>query len=338
MTRLFVGTYARRGGRGLYPLREGADGWQVDPPLSQIQNASGGVANAEYGVWYLVNETAEGSVTAYQPAPHGWREVARATSAGAEPCYAAIDRTGCWLAVANYGSGSVALYALDRRTGAPTGPPFTHQLSGDGPNKDRQEGPHAHWVGFDPQDNGLYVTDLGADTITRLTPYAGGLAAEVVFRAPPGSGPRLLLFHPKLPIAYLMSELASTVTVFERPSGGRLRVRQRLSTLPTDCAVENLGGHIIINAACDRLYVTNRGHDSVAVFAVDADGDLSLMQHSPAGGTSPRFLHLLEAQDQLTVANEESGSVCFLKLQEDGTLCPPHQTVKAPGAVFILEA
>jgi 6-phosphogluconolactonase len=142
-----------------------------------------------------------------------------------------------------------------------------------------------------------------------------------------------LIFHPHLPLAYLISELASTLTVLDAADGALSPVRS-VSTLPPEFDGESLGGHIGINAAGKRLYVTNRGHDSIATFALDQTGSPSLLSHTPSGGASPRFFLLLEGQGRMLVANEEGNSVTIFKVEANGV---PSQCaeVTVPGPAFL---
>ena len=137
----------------------------------------------------------------------------------------------------------------------------------------------------------------------------------VAFAALPGSGPRHLVFHPAQPLAALVCELASTLTLFD-VGDGALTARQTVSTLPRDFAGDSLGGHLAFSAAGERVYVTNRGHDSIAAFALDS-GEFHRLGHTPAGGKSPRFFLLLEDARTMLVANEEGNSVTVFDLGMD---------------------
>ncbi|MEZ0496409.1 lactonase family protein [Sphingomonas sp. IW22] len=257
---------------------------------------------------------------------------------GAEPCYVALNAAQDRLAVANYGSGSIAVYRLDDASGVPRdAPEVLRRHSGSGPVADRQDGPHAHCVCFSPDQRWLYHVDLGADAVFAY-PFDAETGAVgdpcVAYAAPAGSGPRHLTFHPTLPVAVLASELASTLTLL-RIDDGALVATQTVSTLPVDFAGQNIAGHLCINRAGDRVYVTNRGHDSIAVFALVMNGSMSLLQHVPSGGASPRAFVLLEDQRQLVLVNEEAGNVAVFSILSNGTLAPHHQVLPVPGAVFV---
>lgn len=336
MARVRVGTYAAGGGAGLCTLRRDAgSGWAVGETDPAIRNASFAAYSARHRLYYVVNEQADGAVGVYRETAAGLERVARVATLGAEPCYIALDHHEDLLAVANYGSGSIALFRLDP-WGVPFAPPVVRQNSGAGPVADRQAEPHAHCVSFAPDDRWLYHVDLGTDQILahpvdRARRQLG--APTIAFAAPPGSGPRHLLFHPTLPIALLASELASTLSVLHVEAGAFV-VRQTVSTLPDGADRTSICGHLTFNAAGTRAYVTNRGHDSVAVFAFDAGGVLTPLQHVPSGGASPRAFVLIEAERQMLLANEQDGSVTAFELHADGRLSPHGVPVALPGAAF----
>jgi 6-phosphogluconolactonase (cycloisomerase 2 family) len=339
--RLHVGTYTKAGGRGLTTVRAepGAE-WTVERAYDAARNASFGAYSRRFGLHYLVDEQADGAVGVHRESLSGWEQLARLPTRGAEPCYVALNEAETLLAIANYGSGSIALFALDPDTGIPRGPVAFAENRGSGPVGDRQDGPHAHCVYFSPDGRWLFHVDLGTDEILAysVNGEAGVLGEPVVaYRAPPGSGPRHLVFHRQLPIALLLSELSATLTILE-VAGDRLVMHTVMPTAPEGFSGSNLGGHLALSRAGDRVYVTNRGHDSMAVFALGHDGALSPLQHIASRGASPRFFLLLEAQQLLVLANEQGENVTAFDIAADGTLCARPVDLSIPGAVFVTEA
>ncbi len=330
--RLIAGGYAEAGARGLYPLSWNGGTLAVGQPLAPLVNISGGVRLSGSSRWFLVDESAS-TITLADPAQH-WHPLATVASHGEAPCHLALSPNRQRLAVANYGSGSVAVYTLDPSSGVPVAPPLVHQGTGRGPVPERQEGPHAHWVGF-TSDTRLYIADLGADRVRVLDLAEGSLRSRDAYIAPPGSGPRQLAFHPSLPLAFLVSELASTLTVLRCAPDGTLTEERVLSTLPEDSDVESLGGAIALDGAGRRVYVSNRGHDSIATFDVAEDGRASAPLYTPTGGSSPRFLLLLEGDHVLFVAHEKSGGVTALPLDHDRHPAAPVSHADVPGAAFL---
>lgn len=324
MTAAFVGTYAGKGGTGLVPLvHDGQGGWTAGPPIPSIRNASFAVASARHGHRYLVDEAA-GTVDVYAA---DWHPLAQVRSGGEAPCHLALSPDERHLAVANYASGSVTLFPLGD-TGLP-GAGITLADRGHGPDPDRQRGPHAHWVGFTPA-GALLTVDLGTDRILSR-PLDDLHAPQTLYTAPPGSGPRHLAPHPTLPVAYLVSELAATLTVL-RPDGATLRAE----SIRAITVEQTLGGAIALDAPHARLYVTTRGGDCIVTYALDTHGTPTRIGHISSIGRSPR--HLLLHQNHLLAANEESGQVTIFRIGANGCPMPEAEVIAIPGAAFLMTA
>ncbi len=336
--RLIAGTYAREGGKGLYPITGQGDRWRVGTPVTGIADASFGIGGGPGGMWYLVREQAQGEVSAYAT---GWDHRATVSTGGADPCHLALDRPSACLAVANYSSGSVAFIQLDRRTGVPApATVFRHADTGIGTGKDhdRQEAPHAHWVGFSPDRRWLHAVDLGADAIFayRFDSQARSVAPPVVaWRAPAGAGPRHIARHPRQPLAYVVCELSNALYTLDARTDGHFVTRHSISTLPKGYTGASQAAHIAIDRAGRRLYVSNRGHDSIAVFALDAAGVPTLLQHIASGGHWPRVFALLDDERRLVVGNERSGTLVVFRVAGDGRLAATGETLSVPGVVFL---
>jgi 6-phosphogluconolactonase len=337
---LVVGTYRRAGGAGLHRLTYAPSGerWLLGKAEAAIRDASFGLRVGRRALHVFAEESGDGAVAIWRQEQTRWSLVARHSTRGEEPCHLALDASETCLAVANYGSGSIALFAIDRKSGALAARPQLHQGEGCGPNRERQDASHMHWVGFSPDQRWLHAVDLGSDAVLSFAfnAAAGTIGEPLIgFRAPAGSGPRHLLFHPHHAVAWLVSELASTVTMLGVEGGGRFRELATASTLPTGVqAPGNLAGAMALNQAADRLYVTNRGDDSVMVFALDERGAMRLIERVPSGGSSPRMALLLEAERRLVVVNEE-GNLTVFRIGVHGTLEPLDVTVAVPGAAFV---
>lgn len=332
---LIAGTYAGEGGPGLVPLTARSSGWVAGRPLETIRNASFGVRARANGVRYLLDEQEKGQVGVYD---RGLRRLGEFSTLGSDPCHAALSPDGGMLAVANYSSGSVAVWRIDRDTGRPMGEARRVVHTGSGPNRARQTGPHAHWVGFAMGGKLLHAVDLGADAIFAhmLDPRSGAIiSTSLAYRAPAGSGPRHLARHPRLPVAYLVSELANTVTILTTRPDGTFAAKGFVSTLPAAFVGTSTAAHLVVNNSGTRLYVSNRGHDSIAVFAIDPDGGLNLIQHVGCGGQGPRLFLLVEERGEMLVANQRSGNVSRLPLGKDGRLGAATYGTAIPGVVFL---
>jgi 6-phosphogluconolactonase len=338
-----IGTYAASGGAGVVPLTILPGGTlRAGEPYRSALNASFAAGPAGSGLLYLVDEAA-GTIGVHRREAGHWRELARVPSGGSAPCYLSLDHEERVLAVANYESGHAALFELDR-DGLPQEPPDLFRAPGQGPVSDRQEGPHAHCVRFAPDDSALYAVDLGADRIMRLALENGRLGkASLAWQAPPGSGPRHLLFHPQRALAVLLSELASTLTLLEWRDDGTLSAIEVVSTLPPGFSGESLGGHLEFGACGRRIYVSNRGHNSLALFELELDdrssARLRTIGHVPSGGDHPRHFRLIDWPDPevlLVVAHEQDGRVELFKLAADGLPKPFGQGQVIDGACCVL--
>ena len=333
MALLHIGTYAGSGGGGLVPVSLGEDGsLAAGEPYPDAANASFAVSGN--GLVYAVDEAEDGAINVLRCEGETWSRVARVTSGGAAPCYVCLSPDGQRLAVANYESGSAALYRLDSE-GVPQTPPAVFQNVGNGPNAERQEGPHVHCARFAPEGTGLYLVDLGADQVVCLELTDEGFGeASVAWTAPAGYGPRHMLLHPELPRALVLGELSATLTMVQRGPLG-FETLDREPTAPPRYQGENLGGHLAVNPARTRAYVSNRGHDSLAVFAL-VNGHLEFLQQVPSGGQHPRHFALLGEERKLVVAHEKDGTVASFDIEADGRLRATGHSITIRGACFVL--
>jgi 6-phosphogluconolactonase len=243
--------------------------------------------------------------------------------------------------VANYAGGSVALLPI-QADGSLGMAAQVMQHVGKGPNAERQSGPHAHCIVADPSNRFAVAVDLGIDQVLvyRLDAEAGTLrhvhGADAVMRA--GAGPRHLAFHPTLPLAFVANELDSTATTlgFDRESG-KLSLLGTRSTLPDGWTGENYPADIHVAPSGRTLYVSNRGHNSVAVFSVaDPTGALALEQVVQTEGDWPRNFTLDPTGQWVLVANQRSDSVIvFARDEQSGRLTPTTQRLAIPSPVCL---
>lgn len=236
-------------------------------------------------------------------------------SGGDGPCHVQLDADGKWLLVSNYGSGTVAVLPIlaDGALGEPTD---TVQHSGSSVNRDRQEGPHAHSTTLTPDQRFAITADLGTDHLMmyRFDRAVGKLTLHAEIRTQPGSGPRHMAFHPDGAQMYLANELTNTVTVYSYDAAnGALHEQQTVDTLPAD-APENTVADIHVAPDGRQVYVSNRGHNSIAVFNVEADGRLTRSAIASCGGNWPRHFTLAPDGRFMLVANQYSGDVAVLPL------------------------
>jgi len=239
----------------------------------------------------------------------------RAETGGRNGVHQAIDPGGRFLVVANYGAGNVAVLPI-RPDGALADAVQVVTLPGQpGPHRIEQLSSHPHHVVFDPGGRSVIVPDKGLDRVFvfrfdtatgKLTPTEQGAAA-----ARAGSGPRHAAFHPRLPIAWVVNEIASTVTTyFWDAERGSLRPVQILPTPPPDYTGENTAAEIAVSAGGRFVYCSNRGHDSIATFTSDPrTGLLTSAGWTPSQGRTPRYIGFDPSHSLLCATNEQSDTV-----------------------------
>jgi len=261
-------------------------------------------------------------------------------SNGAAPCYVSLDHSGRVALVANYVSGTVSLLPVAAR-GLLAPPAATDQHEGSGPHKN-QGGPHAHCIVPDPANAYAFAVDLGTDRVYgyRLDPARGRLTRlpEPAFVARPGAGPRHLTFHPNGRWAYLINELNSTLTALAYDGAqGQFRELQTVSALPAGFAGENSCADVHVSPDGRFLYASNRGHNSIAVFAIDAAaGTLAPVQDVDTQGKTPRNFALDPSGRLLLVANQNSNNVVTYRVDPaTGRLTPTGQAVEVPTPMFL---
>ena len=261
---------------------------------------------------YTVDELDSPSVAAFEVTGSGLKLLSRAPTGGEAPCHLLLHPAG-YLLAANYGSGSVSVHVLG--DDGVVGPPVDLvRHTGSGADPDRQAGPHAHEVRL--AGDLVVVVDLGLDRLIgyRLDPATGALtvAADPFARTHPGAGPRHAVAHPN-GRWYVADELDSTISVFDPDvSTG---VLHQVAALPASSSTVDGGNYpagIALSRDATRVYVSNRGRDTIATFDVDAQGDLTLIDEVSCGGSWPRHFAIVE--DVMLVANQKSDSVVSFAL------------------------
>ena len=349
---LYVGTYTENTkSEGIYVVRMD----RRTGALSVVGSVNAG-ANPSFlalhpngRMLYAVNETTErdgkssGGVSAFsiRKTTGSLTKMGEQASEGGAPCYVSVERHGRSVLVANYVGGNVSVLPI--LANGSIGP-ATHvsQHRGMGPNKERQEGPHAHCILPDASTPFALSADLGIDRVLVYRIEANGKTLREVPSSDavlqPGSGPRHLAFHPRLPIVYVSNELASTVTAlhFDRETGA-LRPIETHSTLPAGWKGANFPADIHVSSSGNALYVSNRGHNSIAVFSVaNGTGKLGFLEATPTEGDWPRNFNLDPSGRWLLVANQKSDSIVVLaRHAATGRLTTTKQRLDLPSPVCL---
>ena len=340
----YVGTYTDGESEGIYRCR-----MDLRTGALETLSATGGVANPSFLAidpshtrLYSVGETMDfdgangGGVYAYAIDPEdGTLQAlnARPTHGGA-PCYVSVTPDGRYVLVANYVGGNVASYPIEADGSLGTAADIEqHEGSSIHP---RQEAPHAHFISPDPDGRHALAVDLGIDRVVIYQLSEGDLVPAGYGSLTPGAGPRHLAFHPRADRVYVINELDSTVTAFSY-ADGVLEPLQTVSTLPEDFDGENYCADIHVSADGRFLYGSNRGHDSIVVFALDRESaGLAPIQHVSTGGSWPRNFAIDPTGRFLLAANQRSGNiVVFAVDRRTGRLAPTGHELAVPSPVCI---
>jgi 6-phosphogluconolactonase len=298
---------------------------------------------------YAVNEiddfggTSSGAVSAFaiEPTTGKLTLLNQESSRGSGPCHLIVDKQGKNVLVANYGGGSVAVLPIrpDGRLGPATA--FI-QHQGSSVNPQRQKEPHAHSMNLDAANRFAFAADLGLDKVLiyRFDPNHGTLAPNdpAAATVAPGSGPRHFAFHPSGHWAYVINEIASTITAFSYDAKtGALKTVQTVSTLPEGFTGNSSTAEIQVHPSGKFLYGSNRGDDSLAIFRSDPDtGRLTSVGRQPTQGKTPRGFGIDPTGAFLLAANQDSDSIVVFRIDpETGKLQPTGQVVEVPKPVCV---
>jgi len=338
---VYFGTYTRARSKGVYVSRMDISTGSLTSPALAVETANPSflALHPNHRFLYTVGETSgasNGVVNAFSidSSTGTLTLLNQQTSAGRGPCHLAVDKTGVCVLVANYGSGSVA--ALSIHTDGSLGPPTTSiQHQGSSVDPKRQDKPHAHGVGFDLAGHRAFCTDLGLDKIL-IYQFDQSKAAITPNDPPfgsvkPGAGVRHFVFHPDGRCLYAINEMQSTVTAFDYdPQRGALTEFQTVSTLPDTFNGPNTAAEIAIHATGKFLYGSNRGHNSIVVFAIDdTTGRLTLVGHQPTLGKTPRMFAIDPTGNFLLAANQDSDTIVVFRIDpKTGRLTPTGQSVE----------
>jgi 6-phosphogluconolactonase len=351
---VYIGTYTtKQESKGIYAYRfDSAAGKLNEIGLAAESTDPSFLAVHPSGKYlYAVNEIGDfngqksGAVSAYS-IDHKTRKLTllnQVSTHGAGPCYVSLDSTGRWVLVANYDGGSVATFEVQGDGSLSLVKGFV-QHSGSSVDKERQEGPHAHWIGVSPDNRFALAVDLGLDDVLvyKLDPARGSLAPNTppFAQVKPGSGPRHFAFHPNGKFGYVLSEMATTVTAFSYDAKkGALTAIQTVPTLPKDYSGPTEAAEIVVHPSGKFLYASNRaGVDTITIFSIDASkGTLKDTGRVSTKGRTPRSFAIDPTGAYLLAANQESGNVVVFKIDPStGALTPTGEEVKVPAPVSVV--
>lgn len=347
---LYVGTYTKTArSDGIYLIRMDRRSGKLERvgAVNAGRNPSFLAIHPNGRVLYAVNELekyngkASGAVSALTMGGTGaLTKLNEQPSEGGAPCFVSVDRSGRVVLIANYVGGNVALLPIEP-DGSLASAADVEQHKGKGLNAARQGAPHAHCIVADPSNGFVLAADLGVDRVfvyrldlerKSLSHVEGG---DAIMR--PGSGPRHIVFHPTLPLVFVANELDSTVTTLRFDAErGKLTPIDTRSTIPAGWKGTNYPADIHVAASGRTLYVSNRGHNSLAVFSGAASGALALEQVISTDGDWPRNFSLDPTDRWLLVANQRSNSiVVFGRDQQTGRLTRTQHRIALPSPVCV---
>ncbi len=348
---VFIGTYTHTDSQGIYTCRFDRDTGE----LEQVSVATGAgnpsfvTLHPSKRYLYAASEVMEldgkeqGAVYAYSidAEPGELSYLSSQGSGGPGPCHVKVDATGRFVLAANYHGGSVCMLPIeDDGSLAPASDFIQHE--GSSVNPRRQDQAHAHSINLDAQNHFAYVPDLGQDRVViyRLDTDDGRLIPNepAYVKVNPGFGPRHFDFHPGGKWAYLINELGSMITVFEYDrESGSLSEFQVIGTLPTGFSGSNTTADIHVHPSGRFVYGSNRGHDSIAIFAVDEDsGRLTALGHRSTRGRTPRNFGIDPSGRFLIAANQGSDNIVSFHIDQDtGSLTPTGHELNIPMPVCI---
>jgi len=338
---VFIGTYSEKilfgtgqvlqgKGKGIHVFRFDATTGALEPVgiKEGVRNPSYIAFDPSRRFLYCVNEfkefegEASGAVSAFRidPATGGLQFLNTKASHGTDPCHLMVDRTGRNVLIANFASGSVCVLPI-AEDGSLRDASEVIQHAGSSIDPRRQTGPHAHAVEIDAANRFVFVPELGLDKVMiyvldpargKLTPNPNHASISVA----PGAGPRQLVMHPNGRFAYLINELNSTMTAYAYDAGkGALRELQTLPTLPPGFTGTSSCAEVQIHPTGRFLYGSNRGHDTLAIYAIDpTSGLLTALGHHSTGGRIPRNFAVNSTGEYVIAANQDSDSIVVFRI------------------------
>ena len=338
---IFLGTYTKRESKGIYQINLNTETKTLEN-LALVAETTGPTylttAMNNACLYAVLGGDGKGGIAAYKKSSSTGDYIQTDTvlDEGSGPCYVAYDTDRAFIYTANYHKGQVAVYKA--RADGTIELMDTAQHTGSSIHKN-QDQPHAHYFDLTPDKKYVLACDLGNDTLyTYYVDHEGKLTEITTTDVAPGTGPRHLVFAPNRKKAYLFGELSSEIIALNYDSeNGNLSAFQTISTIPADHTSFNGGAAIRISSDGKFLYASNRGHDSITVFAIsEEDGTLTLIEYVPTEGATPRDFGLNSTDQFLVVAHQDSDNLTlFERNKRTGKLELLEKDIYAPEAVCV---
>jgi 6-phosphogluconolactonase len=357
---VFAGTYTTKTeSKGIYSFEFDEDTGKLTPKgiAAETPDPSWVVVHPSGKYAYAANEAGKASAVsafAVDRKSGKFTLLNQMPALGEDPCYLSFDKTGKYVLVANYSSGTIAVFPVlpDGRLGEHTA--LVKDQGATGPNKERQEAPHAHWIETTAGNRFVYVADLGLDRVLiyKFDATKGSLTAGEALPSKanpnkdvpldpfsatlnPGAGPRHVAFGREGRFMYVLGELQSTVTVFANETQETYRSVQQISTLPKGFSGRNDAAEIAVHPRGKFLYTSNRGEDTIAIFSIDpAKGTLTFVARVPTGGKEPRHFAIDPSGKYLLAENQHSNNIVVFAVDPvSGMIRQTGQTLDVPSPV-----
>ena len=351
---VYIGTYtsgkSKSEGIYIYKLNLETGALDAHKTVKNVVEPSYLTIDKDKKYLYAVNETVEyegrksGAVSAFavNRKTGDLEFLNKQPTLGGAPCHVSVTESGKFVLVANYVGGNVSVFPVQKNGGLGASIDL-EQHTGAGANKERQEAAHAHSINLDKNNRFAVACDLGVDKIFiyELDKKTGKLKpnpAQPFFQSKAGAGPRHFAFHADNKTAFVVNELDSSVTSLRFDAeNGTLKEIQRVSTLPAGFSGANTCADVHISPNGRFLYGSNRGHDSIASFAIDEKtGGLTALEHTSTGGKTPRNFVIDPTGKFLLAANQNSDSIVVFRIDEaSGKLAATSKTANVPSPVCL---
>lgn len=336
---ILLGTYTRRVSDGIYRVSLNQTNKKIEnlTLLAKVGSPTYLDTSSDREVIFtIVNENDQGGIASLIKEKDGsYVRHSEILTDGASPAYIAYDKNRNFIYTSNYHKGELAVYQTDSEANLELLDVVKHSGSSVHEN---QESSHVHYSDLTPDEKYIVACDLGTDEVYTYEVSDSGKLTEVSrLKVAAGSGPRHLVFHPTLNVAYLFAELSSEVITLEyNAETGEFKEAQTISSIPKDYTDFNAGAAIRISKDGNFVYASNRGHDSLAIFSVAKDGQLTLVNHTPTEGEIPRDFDLDPSNKYVLVSHQDSDNLTLFERDfETGTLKLLQKDFYAPEVVNI---
>ncbi len=335
----YIGTYTKGNSEGIYTFTFDAENGKVEDIklAAKLTNPTYVAISKDNRYLYSVaSKDNLGGVAAFSlnAASGDLQEINQETTEGPNPCHVQLDSRRQYLLASNYHRGTITAYTLNQENGQVNSQPSVIEHQGKTP----EQQPHTHYASFTPDEKFIVVVDLGIDQLLTYVLTDQTLQKVSQLELKPGSGPRHLVFHPSSTFAYIMTEYSSEVIVLQYDhENGTFSELQSISTIPADFTDNNQGSAIHISSDGRYIYAGNRGHNSIAVFAVDeTTGSLTFVERVSSKGDWPRDFALDPSEKYIISSNQESENLVIYKRDpESGKLTLMQSDIQIPHPVCI---